>query len=95
MVVAPGPRRLARLIVALAITRLPGDGGHVPAKGLGTGGLTNPIYSAGRGSGGASPGSGSGWRSARQGPLLAIGLGLAVLAIGLTLREMASRRCWH
>ena len=31
------------LIVALAITRLPGDGGHVPAKGLAAGGLTNPI----------------------------------------------------
>ena len=26
------------LLVALAITRLPGDGGHIPAKGLSTGG---------------------------------------------------------
>ena len=30
------------LIVALAITRLPGDGGHIPAKGLSTGGPSGP-----------------------------------------------------
>ena len=30
------------LIVAVAITRLPGDGGHIPAKGLSAGGPSGP-----------------------------------------------------
>ena len=30
------------LLVALAITRLPGDGGHIPARGLSTGGPSGP-----------------------------------------------------
>ena len=33
---------IGALIVALAITRLPGDGGHIPAKGLSAGGPSGP-----------------------------------------------------
>ena len=39
------------LIVALAITRLPGDGGHIPAKGLSAGGPSGPDDRAGSGPG--------------------------------------------
>ena len=33
---------IAGVLVALAITRLPGRGGHIPARGLATGGVTPP-----------------------------------------------------
>src|SRR5437763_5558268 len=33
---------IGALIAALAITRLPGDGGHIPAKGLSVGGASGP-----------------------------------------------------
>ena len=33
---------VAGVIVALAITRLPGDGGHLPARGLAPGGVPDP-----------------------------------------------------
>jgi H+/Cl- antiporter ClcA len=33
---------IAGVLVALAITRLPGRGGHIPARGLATGGATQP-----------------------------------------------------
>ena len=75
------------LIVALAIMRLPGDGGHVPAKGLGTGGLTNPIDLPGIVLAGIA-GLGFGVVLGPEGPLLALGSGLAVLAIRLTRREI-------
>ena len=75
------------LIVALAITRLPGDGGHVPAKGLAAGGLTNPIDLPGVILAGLA-GLGFGLVLGPEGPLLALGSGLAVLAIRLARREM-------
>src|SRR5437588_3527991 len=34
---------IAGLVVALAIARLPGDGGHLPAKGLSVGGGLQPV----------------------------------------------------
>ena len=39
---------IGALIVALAITRLPGNGGHVPADGLAVGGPSQPEHPAGR-----------------------------------------------
>ena len=75
------------LIVALAITRLPGDGGHVPAKGLATGGLTNPIDLPGVILAGLA-GLGFGLVLGPEGPLLALGSGLAVLAIRLARRPV-------
>ena len=77
------------LIVALAITRLPGDGGHVPAKGLGAGGLVDPVNLPGVVLAGVA-GLGFGVVLGPEGPLLAIGSGLAVLAIRLSRREMES-----
>ncbi len=75
------------LIVALAITLLPGDGGHVPAKGLGAGGLTSQINLPGVVLAGVA-GLGFGVVLGPEGPLLAIGSGLAVLAIRLSRREV-------
>ena len=77
------------LIVALAITLLPGDGGHVPAKGLGAGGLTSPSNLPGVVLAGVA-GLGFGVVLGPEGPLLAIGSGLAVLAIRLSRREVAA-----
>ena len=76
------------LIVALAITRLPGDGGHVPAKGLGSGGLVNPIDLPGVVLAGLA-GLGFGLVLGPEGPLLALGSGLAVLAIRLARSDVA------
>ena len=75
------------LIVAVAITLLPGEGGHVPAKGLGTGGLTNPLDLPGVVLAGVA-GLGFGVVLGPEGPLLALGSGLAVLAIRLSRREL-------
>ena len=77
------------LVVALAITLLPGDGGHVPAKGLGAGGLTNPVDLPGVVLAGLA-GLGFGLVLGPEGPLLALGSGLAVLTVRLSRREMAS-----
>ena len=38
---------IAGLIVAFAIVRLPGRGGHLPAEGLAPGGVTDPITAPG------------------------------------------------
>ena len=75
------------LIVALAITRLPGDGGHVPAKGSAAGGLTNPIDLPGVVLAGLA-GLGFGLVLGPEGPLIALGAGLAVLAIRLARRPV-------
>ena len=75
------------LIVALAITRLPGEGGHVPAKGLTAGALTNPIDLPGVVLAGVA-GLGFGLVLGPEGPLLALGSGLAVLAIRLARRPV-------
>ena len=75
------------LIVALAITLLPGDGGHVPAKGLGAGGITSPLDLPGVLLAGFA-GLGFGVVLGPEGPLLALGSGLAVLAIRLARREV-------
>ena len=77
------------LIVALAITLLPGDGGHVPAKGLGAGGLVDPVNLPGVVLAGVA-GLGFGVVLGPEGPLLALGSGLAVLAIRLSRREVPS-----
>jgi H+/Cl- antiporter ClcA len=82
---------IASLIVALAIARLPGNGGHIPAEGLAPGGPT--------GGPSAMPGIviaglvtvGSGLVLGPEGPLIAIGTGSAVLAIGLLRRDTPSQ----
>ncbi len=72
---------LAGLLVALAIVRLPGDGGHVPAKGLAIGG--DPVQPL------ELPGIllaafatiGGGLVLGPEAPLIALGAGLGVFAI--------------
>jgi H+/Cl- antiporter ClcA len=78
---------VAGVLVALTITRLPGDGGHLPAKGLATGG--RPFTSV------ELPGvllagligTGFGIVLGPEAPLLALGPGLAVLAVSLVRRD--------
>jgi len=78
---------LAGLVVALAITRLPGDGGHLPAKGLAIGGGTaNPIDLPGVILAGLVA-VGSGVVLGPEAPLIALGSGGAVLLIRLTRRD--------
>ena len=77
---------IAGVIVALAITRLRGNGGHIPAKGLAAGKPTTPdelpgILLAGL------VGIGFGIVLGPEAPLLALGPGLAVLTIGLVRRD--------
>ena len=73
---------IAGVIVALAITRLPGNGGHVPARGLAGGAPAGPDVLPGvllAGLAGISFGIVLG----PEAPLLALGPGLAVLMIRL------------
>ncbi|MBV9413927.1 MAG: hypothetical protein JO363_03020, partial [Solirubrobacterales bacterium] len=77
---------IGALIAALAIARLPGNGGHIPAQGLSVGGPSGP---------GVLPGVilaglatiGFGLVLGPEAPLIAIGGGLAALTIGLARRE--------
>jgi len=78
------------LIVALACgTRLPGDGGHIPAEGLKTGGPSGPDILPGVISDGLAT-IGFGLVLGPEAPLIAIGAGLAVLTIGLARRDTRS-----
>lgn len=78
---------LAGVIVALAITRLPGRGGHVPAFGLATGGATRPVDLPGVLL--AAVGTiGFGLVLGPEAPLIALGSGLAVVSLGLAGREV-------
>ena len=74
------------LIVALAIRYLPGNGGHIPAEGLSTGGPASPkilpgVILAGLGT------IGFGLVLGPEAPLIAIGAGLATLLITLARRD--------
>lgn len=77
---------LAGLIVAFAIARMPGDGGHVPAKGLQAGSLTLPT---------ALPGVmlaalasiGLGFVLGPEGPLIALASGLALVCVGVIKKK--------
>src|SRR6185437_6583725 len=74
------------LIVALAITRLPGGGGHIPAKGLSAGSPLGPsaipgVILAGLGT------LGFGLVLGPEAPLIAMGGGLAAWTISLARRD--------
>jgi H+/Cl- antiporter ClcA len=82
---------VAGLITALAIVRLPGGGGHVPAEGLKVGGgLTRPIELPGI-SLAALASVGSGVVLGPEAPLLALGAGTAVGIVKLARRQAASQ----
>jgi H+/Cl- antiporter ClcA len=79
---------VAGLLVALAITRLPGEGGHLPARGLAVGGKpAGPIDLPGITLAGLAA-IGSGLVIGPEAPLIAIGAGVALLSIKLARREM-------
>jgi H+/Cl- antiporter ClcA len=78
---------VAGLLVALAITRLPGEGGHLPARGLAVGGKpARPIDLPGVVLAGLAAIS-SGLVIGPEAPLIAIGAGVALLCIKLSRRE--------
>jgi H+/Cl- antiporter ClcA len=78
---------LAGVLTALAITRLPGGGGHVPADGLAAGGSpTRPIDLPGVVLA-AFATLGLGLVLGPEAPLIAIGMGLGMLAIQLVRRD--------
>jgi H+/Cl- antiporter ClcA len=78
---------IAAVIVALAIRRLPGDGGHLPARGLAMGGATLPIDLPGVMLAGLATIT-SGLVLGPEAPLIALGGGTALLTIKLARREM-------
>ena len=75
------------LIVALAITRLPGDGGHIPAKGLSAGGPSGPDVVPGVLLAGLAT-LGFGLVLGPEAPLIVLGAGLAGAMISLARRDI-------
>jgi chloride channel protein, CIC family len=77
---------IGALIVALAIARLPGEGGHIPAEGLSAGGPSGPSVLPGVILAGVAT-IGFGLVLGPEAPLIAIGAGVAALTIGLARRD--------
>jgi H+/Cl- antiporter ClcA len=77
---------IGALVVAAAIVKLPGDGGHIPANGLVTGGLQAPIGLPGVVLAGMATIS-FGLVLGPEAPLIALGGGLGVLAIRTARRD--------
>jgi len=78
---------LAGVLTALAIERLPGRGGHVPADGLKTGGgATQPIELPGVLLAALAT-LGLGLVLGPEAPLIALGMGLAILAVQLVRKD--------
>jgi H+/Cl- antiporter ClcA len=77
---------VAGLVVALAITRLPGEGGHIPANGLKVGGQTLPIDLPGVLLAGLAT-IGSGLVLGPEAPLIALGGGGALFLMKLSRRD--------
>src|SRR5262245_35976529 len=82
---------LAGFVTAVAIVRLPGHGGHVPADGLKSGGQpTLPVELPGVLLA-ATATLGLGLVLGPEGPLIAIGMGLAILAVKAVRRDAPDR----
>ncbi len=82
---------IAGVITALAITRLPGGGGHVPANGLKVGGApVQPVELPGIVLAGLAS-IGLGVVIGPEAPLIALGAGLAVAIVKLARREAPSQ----
>jgi H+/Cl- antiporter ClcA len=77
---------IGALLCALAITRLPGNGGHIPANGLAAGEPTRPAMLPGVITAGLAT-IGSGLVLGPEAPLIALGSGVALLLIKLSRRE--------
>jgi H+/Cl- antiporter ClcA len=78
---------LAGLIIAFAIVRLPGRGGHVPAEGLKTGPPTTPAELPGVLLA-ALAAIGLGLVLGPEAPLIGLGTGLALLAVQLSKKDV-------
>lgn len=81
---------IAGIIVALAITRLPGEGGHLPARGLAAGDPPTPRALPGVLLAGLAT-VGLGIVLGPEAPLIALGSGLAILTVSLARRQMPSQ----
>jgi H+/Cl- antiporter ClcA len=77
---------LAGVIVAAAIVRLPGRGGHLPANGLQAGGPTEPVELPGILLAALAT-IGLGLVLGPEAPLIALGSGLAVLTVRLVRKD--------
>ena len=77
---------IGALITALAIKRLPGNGGHIPAEGLSVGGPSGPRVLPGVILAGLAT-IGFGLVLGPEAPLIALGGGLAALTISLARRD--------
>lgn len=77
---------LAGVLVAFAVARLPGRGGHVPWKGLGGGGVTQPIELPSVMLA-AFAGLSLGVVLGPEAPLIALGMGLAIAAVRLVKKD--------
>ena len=71
---------VAGVIIAFAVARLPGHGGHTPSEGLKTGPPPTPVELPG-GLLAALASIGLGLVLGPEGPLIALGTGLALLAV--------------
>lgn len=80
---------IAGAITALAITRLPGEGGHVPAEGLKVGSQVLPIQLPGIILAGLAS-IGMGAVVGPEAPLIALGAGLGVAIVKLARRQAPS-----
>src|SRR6266540_2507439 len=81
---------VAGVIIAFAIVRLPGRGGHEPAKGLEAGPPTKPIDLPGVGLA-ALASIGLGLVLGPEAPLIALGTGLAVLSVRLAKKDASDQ----
>ena len=77
---------IGALMVGLVITRLPGNGGHIPAEGLAVGGAASATTLPGIVLAGAAT-IGAGLVLGPEAPLIALGGGLAAVMIGLGRRD--------
>lgn len=82
----PAPVLLVAGVVIAAVVRLPGHGGHEPYKGLAAGGSTSPSAIPGVVLAGLTS-VGLGLVLGPEGPLIALGSGLAVFAVHRARRD--------
>jgi len=78
---------IAGLIIAFAIVRLPGNGGHIPADGLKTGPPTTPVQLPGVILA-ALASIGLGLVLGPEAPLIGLGTGLALFAVTLSKKDV-------
>jgi H+/Cl- antiporter ClcA len=78
---------IAGLVIAFAVVRLPGNGGHVPADGLKSGPPTTPLELPGVVLA-ALASIGLGLVLGPEAPLIGLGTGLALLAVGLSKKDV-------